>query len=124
MPSQSEVHHERAICSLPYYIQHCRNFIPLVRDPHRWSDLYPNDSPPLSGPTGTIHHYLQESSCRLDILLALCPKMFEWKWRSGMCNLRYRYHEDPGFCGVGPLVTMESIVDANPVEMIRSFNAA
>jgi hypothetical protein len=121
MPVKSERQRERAVCSMPFYIQHCRNFVPLVRDMGRWTELYPLDKPPLSGPKGTIEEYLRESASRLDILLALCPKMSEWKWRAGMFNLRYRYHEDPGFCGVGRLVKMEDLEEANPVSEDSTF---
>ena len=58
---------------------------------------------------------MADSMCRLQLLVALCPKMFDWKWRSGMFNLRFRYHEDPGYCGVGRKLGAEDLHSTDPV---------
>ena len=46
----------RAIASLPYYANICSRFIPLVRDPDDWFQLYPDKDHTL--PDGSLEKYL------------------------------------------------------------------
>jgi hypothetical protein len=139
VPSRDPVTRQMALYSLPFYIQTCRNFVPLVRSAERWQELYvPSEDiqstmttkakkaaklePKLAGlPRGTMESYCLRPRSRLELFIALCPKMFNGKWRSGLFNLRFRFHEDPNDNGVGPALTMESLRLLNPVHETLMF---
>ena len=103
MPQRDRKIQKLAILSLCVYANLCSRFIPLVRDPAEWEQLYGEKLVPihstavtetnvpvkstesldpdadtifteLEGIPGTFHRYLRRGWCRLEIVAALCPK--------------------------------------------------
>jgi len=101
------------LLSLPYYVQTCRHFIPLVRSSQRWKELYGETASML--PLGTLSSYLNNGWCRLHCQLALCPKNRRGVWMQSPANMRFRFHECE-FGGVGPPVTVDLLHGQDPLD--------
>lgn len=131
MPKKNRTSRVCAMMSLPYYIASCGTFLPLLRDPAHWENLYLKKDEEQNAASdlqevelseegdsrgdvrkGSFDSFWEQGLNRLEILIALCPKTYIGNiWRIGPSNLRYRMHEDPLDSGIGPKVTMKHLKD-------------
>jgi hypothetical protein len=122
IPAQDPIKRELALFSLPAYIEMITNFLPLVRDAERHAALFPHERDAFRHrDNGTLNTYWGFAHARLEMMIALCPKKFDRRWRSGSLNMRFRFYEDPNDGGVGPLVSFKSLRRANPVDFESIF---
>ena len=96
IPQRNANEQRAAISSLACYTQLCTRFVPLVRDPSAWHELYGDDLGEKSGGhpvAGAFHTYLSRGWCRLEIVAAMAPKKLpSGAWRPGPRSMAFRYH--------------------------------
>ena len=75
IPQKNRADQNKAISSLPHYTQLCTRILPLVRDAHRWEELYNKKPSELyrDGPArGDINTYYQRGWCQPETNVTLC----------------------------------------------------